>query len=734
MAEGGEVISLPQKVEIEPDNIPAEFKNKKKWVLWKWEKRKNSKEEKLTKPPRQINGKLADVSNPDTWATFEAVLEALKSGKFHGIGYVLDDSDGVVGWDFDHCINPKNGAIDPNVENIIKRINTYTEITPSGEGLRSFCFGDIPEAGRKSGNIETYKNLRYLTLTGIIYPGFPASIQQGDPASLEEFKRIHIVGASKELKSESKNHDSKIALLIEGKWDEAGYPSQSEADMAFCRYLAEETDGNAERIDELFRESKLFRAKWDKKHHGDGSTYGQYTIRLALNSYNNAANLTDLGNAKRFAGLIREEVRYCLGNWFIWDEKRLEQDRTQKIYRMTDRVFKKLKEEFRHAMTEDRKKKIWKHILELEGRAKLENMVRLTQFQPDIHILPEQLDANPLVFNCESGLINQRAEIIPHAFEHLITKLAPVKYNPLSISPNWFKFLFKVLPEEPVRDFVQRAIGYSMTGLVTEQVLFFAYGTGANGKSTFFNMIMKVFGDYASSLPVESLMATKNDQHPTVLADLRGVRLVLASEPEDGRRFNEGLLKQITGGERIVARRMREDFSRFDSSAKLWIMGNHKPTIRGTDYAIWRRIRLIPFTITIPKEEQDQDLWQKLEQEKEGIFKWCVEGLKKWLDKGLDPPEAVIQATEEYKEEMDILGEFVSEQIIAVKGKWTLHSEIYGKYSQIMKDKNERILSSRVFAQKLREKGFKDERRTGNQLYWADIQLKNPQHRQQDEM
>lgn len=734
MAKGGDVVQIPTRVEIEPENIPAEFKSKKKWVVWKWEARKGGKDKKPTKPPRQVNGKLAKVDDPSTWNTFEAVLEALQTGQFFGIGYVLDDRDGVVGWDFDHCINPSNGAIEPNIETVLRRINTYTEITPSGEGLRAFCFGDIPEAGRHTGNIETYKSLRYLTLTGRLYPGFPITIQNSEPANFEEFKRVHILGGAKEVKQENKKLDSKIHLLVDGKWEEAGYPSQSEADMAFCRYLAEETDGNAERIDSLFRDSKLFRPKWDKKHHGDGSTYGQETIRIALQSYTNSANLTDLGNAKRFSNLIKDEVRYCLGKWYIWDTKRLAEDRTQQIFRLTDRIFKKFKEEYRNAMTDDRKKRIWKHILELEGRSKLENMIRLTQFQEHIHITPEELDTNPLIFNCDNGLIDSQANIIPHAFEHLVTKISPVSYEPYALSPMWFKFLMQILPEKEVRDFVQRAIGYSMTGLVTEQVLFFAYGTGANGKSTFFNAILKVFGDYASSLPVESLMASKNDQHPTVLADLRGVRLVLASEPEDGRRFNEGLLKQITGGERIVARRMREDFSRFDSSAKLWIMGNHKPTIRGTDYAIWRRIRLIPFTVTIEKEHQDKDLWQKLEAEQQGILKWCVEGYRLWLEKGLDPPAAVIDATEEYKVEMDILGEFVSDELIENKGKWTLHSEVYGRYSQIMRDKNERILSSRMFAQKMREKGYKDERRTANQLYWADIQLKNPVHRQQEEM
>jgi putative DNA primase/helicase len=220
-------------------------------------------------------------------------------------------------------------------------------------------------------------------------------------------------------------------------------------------------------------------------------------------------------------------------------------------------------------------------------------------------------------------------------------------------------------------------------------------------------------------------MASKSDQHPTILADLRGVRFILASEPEDGRRFNEGLLKQITGGEKIVARRMREDFSRFDSTAKLWIMGNHKPNIRGTDNAIWRRINLIPFNVTIPKEKQDKDLWVKLEAEQEGILLWMEKGRRNWLKNGLNPPDEVLIATQEYRNEMDVIQDFINEHVEEDLGNWLLHASLYGAYAKSASDTNERVLSSKMFAQKMREKGYQDARRPGNHLYWQNITLKN---------
>lgn len=725
----GTVSSIPQRIEVQPDNIPAELKSLDKWLVWMWvidPKRPG----KPAKPPYSVHtDKLAEHTNPKSWGTFEQALDKVKTaGKYHGVGFELSAGEGLVAWDLDHCIDPKSGKLEAWAKEIVDALNSYTEITPSGEGLRIFVKGDIPEDGRKKGPIECYKHLRYVTVTGYHYPNTPLVINESDDVM---WKKIF---APDKPEVRRLKQSKQTALLLEGKWSEAGYPSQSEADLAFCRYLAEETDGDAAKIDELFRKSKLFREKWDKRHHGDGTTYGEGTIRQALAGYDSRFRLTDLGNARRFARILKDKARFCQGRWYIWDEKRLGEDKKQAIYLLSYEVIKELAEEAKKQEDDDRRKKFFAHALQLESRGKLDNMIKLTEHQEGIAILAEELDKNPYLFNCNNGVLNEKRELYDHKFDDLLTKLSPVNYNPNAKSPTWEKFLQDVLPDQEVIDYLSRAVGYSMTGLITEQKLFFAYGTGKNGKSTFFHAINLVFGDYFSSMPVESLMAKSNDQHPTVLADLRGVRFVLASEPEEGRRFNEGLLKQITGGEKIVARRMREDFFRFDSSAKLWIMGNHKPTIRGTDYAIWRRIHLIPFTVTIPKEKQDKNLWMKLEAEKEGILAWCVRGYEQWLKLGLSAPKAVEVATEDYRVEMDTIQDFINDECVLKGGVWTLHSDLYARYAGTARDKNERILSSKVFSQKLREKGFESARKTGNQLYWENILLIDHQHSRPEEM
>jgi putative DNA primase/helicase len=485
------------------------------------------------------------------------------------------------------------------------------------------------------------------------------------------------------------------------------------------------TGGNPEQIDKMFRQSKLFRPKWDVVHHGDGSTYGQKTVAKAIESWETQFRLTDLGNAKRFAGILRNEAKFSLNEWYLWDGKRLKKDKLQAIYLKTEKVLEQIRAEAERETDSDTRKKIWQHMLQLEGRHKLENMIKLTESQPNIAIDPEELDSDIWLFNTENGTIDlKNGMILPHSIDNLMTKMSPVRINAKAEAPTWDRFLKEIMPKEDVRLYLQRAVGSSMTGDITEQILFFLYGTGANGKSTFSNVISKILGDYGMEMPVDALMAKNYSEHTTFLYDLRGTRFALATEPSEGKRFNEGILKQITGGERIVARRMYENNERFTSNAKLWIMGNHKPKITGTDYAIWRRIHLIPFTITIPPEKRDNNLWLKLEAELSGIFNWCLEGVRMWREQGLNPPATVLNATEEYRMENDVVQDFINDHAIVNPEGFVLHSALYSRYSKSAAESNERVLSSKAFAAKLRDKGFIDTRRTGNQLFWQGLELR----------
>lgn len=726
------VTDFPAKLEILEEYIPQELKDKKKWLVWRWEKRGD----KYTKPPFRIDGQRSDGAvNPNDWATFKEVMEV--AAKYSGIGFVLNDEDNIVAWDLDHCINVKTGELQDWAQSLITQLNSYTEVTPSGDGLRVFMFGDVPKDGtakkhlkspdnQNRGAIECYKNKRYTTVTGNHFPLAPKSIREVGDADVI-WKSI-FEAKTAELRSLFKSPKAK--KLFEGDWKEE-FGSQSEADLSLCRALADITDGDEVAIDKLFKQSKLYRDKWDKVHVG-GLTYGQSTIQKALLYYQKIQPLTDLGDAKRFAKIINDTARYCNGRWYLWDGKRLVEDVQEAIYTKVDELIQAVVDEAKVCEFEDRKKKLISHVKTLQSRSKIENVIKLARSREPIPITVDELDTNPLAFNCMNGIVF-KGELRNHSFNEMMTKISPVAYDSKASAPIWERFLADVIGDEEMIQYLARCVGYSMTGLTTEQVIFFLYGLGANGKSTFINTVMAVLGDYAAMLPTEVLMVGK-DQHPTALADLRGIRMTVATEVPEGKRFNEELIKQLTGGERLKARRMHQDFFEFEPKVKLWVMGNHKPSIRGTDFGIRRRFQLIPFTRTIPKEKQDRSLLQKLRGEYEGIFNWCVSGYLDWLERGLDVPKKVLDATEEYFDDMDIVQQFLNEECEMKLDYNVPHKDLYDHYVNIMKQRNEYVMTNRQFSTKITEKGFSKYKGNGNYTHWKGLRLKNEQKAISDSM
>jgi putative DNA primase/helicase len=235
-----------------------------------------------------------------------------------------------------------------------------------------------------------------------------------------------------------------------------------------------------------------------------------------------------------------------------------------------------------------------------------------------------------------------------------MTKIAAVTPNSECPTPEWDKFLDRVCKNDvQYVKFLRRATGYGLTGLTHEHALFFCFGTGANGKSTFVNAVTGCMGDYHRVAPIETFTAAKNDRHPTELAGLRGARLVTSVETEEGRRWAESKIKSVTGGDKIAARFMRQDFFEYEPTFKLFVVGNHKPGLRSVNEAIRRRFNLLPFTADIPPEERDEKLGEKLRAEWPGILYWMIQGCLDWKKRGLDPPPVVKEATREYLEAED---------------------------------------------------------------------------------
>src|SRR5262249_502237 len=334
-----------------------------------------------------------------------------------------------------------------------------------------------------------------------------------------------------------------------------------------------------------------------------------------------------------------------------------------------------------------------------------------------VPILPDQLDRDPWLLNCANGTVELRTgRLREHRHGDYLTKLSPVPYDPNARAPQFDHFLHTIFGgNEPVIRYLQRLVGYALTGDVSEQILPIFWGSGANGKSTLLNALTDMLGtSYAIKAATDLLMVKRGDTHPTERADLFGKRLVLCIETEEGKRLAEALVKDLTGGDRIRARRMREDFWEFSPTHKVILCTNHRPRITGTDHAIWRRIRLIPFTVTIPDDNQDKRLPEKLRSELPGILAWAVQGCLAWQRDGLPTPEEVQVATKEYRDTQDLLGQFLDECCLAGNDNFRCKaSALYTAYQSWCERGGEEPSKQRGFGESMTERGFKREQSNG---------------------
>lgn len=318
----------------------------------------------------------------------------------------------------------------------------------------------------------------------------------------------------------------------------------------------------------------------------------------------------------------------------------------------------------------------------------------------------DRWDRDPWLLNAPGGVIDLRTgELLAHDRARAMTKLATA--SPNGDCPTWQRFLATVTAgDAELQDYLRRVVGYCLTGATTEHALFFLYGTGANGKSVFVNTVSTVLGDYATTAPIDMFMAATGERHPTDMAGLRGARLVAAIETEQGRRWAESKLKALTGGDRITARFMRQDFFEFTPQFKLVIAGNHKPAIRNIDEAMRRRFHMVPFTVTIPPAQRDRTLTDRLLAERDGILAWAVAGCLEWQCAGLKPPRAVLAATEEYFDDEDAIGRWIADACITGPACTELVATLYGAWKAWAETAGEFVGSIRRFSENLTTRGF----------------------------
>lgn len=744
------------------ENIPEELRKVKNWVCW-------TNADKIPKCPH--TGKNAMSNNPDTWGTFQEAVQACDKYGFDGIGFEF--APPYFGVDLDHCLDNVDFC-----DEFVETLQSYTEISKSGTGLHIICKGKLPDGARRKGNVEMYSSGRYFICTGNLYRAeyktvkdctepikilhskyLPSAVPKAEPRKVQavEMNDQELIDKARNSKT-----GSLFTMLYAGSW-QGLYSSQSEADMAFCNQLAFWTGKNAAQMDRIFRSSGLMRDKWDSKR-GE-MTYGEISVNKAIAScsdvYSPLSNETDLalaffrsgtnkpqeykkntvsydmtdtGNAHRMYDKFGNIIRYSYNRkrWYFWTGKMWILDESGEIKKLADDICEDIKKEAWATDDEELRDKILKFAHRTAGSAAKEAMIKECQHLKDIPVSPDDFDAYSDFINCQNGIVNLRnGELMPHDAHFMMSKVCNSEYDISGAKPKlWLKFLDDVTNgDKDLQEYIQRCVGYSISGSNREQCAYFLYGLGNNGKSTFLDTISDLLGSYASNtqpdtLMLQSRLGASGGGANSDIARLKSARFVTCEEPTEGVRLNEGLLKQLTGGSKVTCRFLYGDEFEYTPEFKIWVATNHKPTIRGTDVGIWRRIKLIPFEVNIPKEKVDKNMKYKLRKEFPQILAWAVEGCLKWQKYGIQEPACVALATTEYKQEMDLIAGFVEQCVIidySTKER-IMASDLFGIYSQWAKRNNEWEMSSKRFfaeiAKKVPEKG-----RNSKGIYYSSIRL-----------
>jgi putative DNA primase/helicase len=435
---------------------------------------------------------------------------------------------------------------------------------------------------------------------------------------------------------------------------------------------------------------------------------------------------TDLGNAKRFVLAEGKDIHYCYSSkkWFVWDGRKWAEDDTGEIHRRAKRTARAMLQEAATLEDDQKRNILVAHEQRSESEGRLNAMISLARSEPGVPVRPTEFDSDPMIFNCLNGTIDLKTGTLrKHCRDDLASKIAPVEFDPNAVCPTWLTFLDTITGHSmELSMFLQRCAGYSLTGETNEHALFILYGTGANGKSTFLEALRFVLGDYAQSADFQSLMVSQGQSVRNDLAKLNGARFVTATESEDGKRMAENVVKQLTGGDTITTRHLYQDYFDFEPQFKLWLGTNHKPVIRGQDDGIWRRIRFIRFTVSIPPAQQDRELKRKLKLEARGLLNWALEGLAQWREQGLKPPAMVEEATKEYQADQDVIGHFLDARCVEQVGLESSARDLYQAYKQWAEQTGEWVMNERRLSNALADRGFKKVRQCAGML-WKGIAL-----------
>lgn len=434
---------------------------------------------------------------------------------------------------------------------------------------------------------------------------------------------------------------------------------------------------------------------------------------------------TDTDNAQRFATRAGAEFTHCPERgWLAWDGNRWQSDTAQQRVLAAMQVSRQIPHEIAHLTDKTDQEQRAGHAKQSESKAAIDRMLALAA--PMMTVSVTKLDADPWMLNVMNGTIDLRTgRLLPHDSRDMITKLAPVKYDPAAKAPQFTAFMNHVLDgNNDLYRYLQRVVGYTLTGRTTEQVFFYVKGAENNGKSTLINSIRDMLGDYGIHTSTQTLMVKDYDNNiPNDLARLAGARMVTAIEATPGRQLDEARIKAMTGGDPLTARFMRAEWFQFVPTFKLFFVANDDPRVRSTDNAMWRRIRVIPFDVVIPATLRDPNLPDKLKAEYPGILAWAVRGCLLWQRFGLGTPDVVMAATTSYRKRADHVVRFIRECIIQEERAETASSTVYQAYRTWCDANHERPLSTAQLKRELEDRGYQHLRTKAGSV-WRHVRLR----------
>jgi putative DNA primase/helicase len=694
-----------------------------RWVAWRWELRSS----RWTKPPVQPRAPYAYARNndPRTWGTYAEALAACQAGHADGIGFNLMGSK-FGAFDIDDCRDPSTGEIAPKAQALVDRAGSYAEITVSGTGLRVIGMACGARVHRKQKldstvSVESYRaSERYIVVTGNLLPGtrqLLANIDAPIDAVVAELDARNGQGGGggqspSPFTTAKPTSTSKAlrGLLPAGLLTliDTAFPEGQRSERfhhAVC-WLGDLGLGSAD------IEAMLVGKPIAEKY------AGRLALAVALslskreptptkpNGRRPPSNdpITEDSAAVRFAELYGDRLRYCHdnGHWFEWTGAIWRPDKTGLAFHWA--------RELARALADDEDAR----VRAAAGKHNFPKGVELfCRADRAFAVTADHWDSDPLLLGTPGGTIDLRSGLLRSADPRdAITKMTAIAPAETADCPLWRAFLSEAAGgDQGLVRFLQQWAGYCLTGETSEHALLFIYGAGGNGKSVFLNSVTGILSDYATTAAMETFTSSAVDKHPTDLAMLCGARLVTASETEEGRAWAEARIKQMTGGDPITARFMRQDFFTFTPTFKLTIIGNHQPVLRNVDEAARRRFNIVPFTRN--PAQPDKTLGDKLRVEWPAILRWMIEGCLDWQANGLVRPQSVIDATADYFAGQDLFAQWLADECDAEPGnihKWETTATLFASWSTYAKAAGEPPGTVKSFAPAMLRHGLTPKR------------------------